>query len=311
MRSGPVVLAFMWALVLVVGACDGGGGDGGGGDPGDTTGGDSAVQGCEAGDPCCTEDGLLRPVGEVCLLSEEIACTGAGCGGSPVQRQVFGQCSGTGPECAGVPEPGPWTSLAVCGWNQVCDPGTFTCAAGACELETCGDPDVDTFDKAAANGSPSDASLVLEENAPVDPCAAAIAWEGTLHDETDGDWYRFNVDASQDHGCATWDPRFAFTGIPGARLQFRCWSEGEVAEFDASEGVFDCALTDPVTIDGVALDEALTCRVSASASFTNLRCTRFDYGDVYATTMMVLVGVGTDEDHPCANYSVTVDIPGL
>jgi hypothetical protein len=267
---------------------------------------DTTTPGCEPTDPCCDPEGAFLPAGETCVLSEESVCSSDGCGGAPVSRQIFGQCSGDQGTCGGIPAHGPWTSLEVCGWDAVCDPETLTCIAGACEVETCGDPDVDEFDKDGPNEVPADAATVLDDNPSRVPCDPDLSWTGTLHDAEDWDWYRFNVDEYEGHDCATLDPVFSFNGVPGAWIQFRCWTDGEVAEFDESEGVFDCDLVPPFSIADVELGQALACRIGPEASFTNLRCWRADYGDKYNTAMMIIIGVGDDADHPCANYSVTV-----
>jgi len=268
---------------------------------------DIPVAACDPADPCCDGDGVFLPAGEACFLSEESACSSDGCGGAPVTRQILGQCSGDLGVCGGIPTHGPWSSTEVCGWDAACDAETLACIPGVCDVEICGDPDVDEFDKDAPNEGPVDAATVLDDNPPLSPCDLELNWTGTLHDVEDWDWYRFNTDVYQGHDCSSFDPVFTFTGVPGAWIQFRCWTEGEIAEFDASEGVFDCDLVDPITIAGVELGQALACRIGPNATFTNLRCWRADYGDEYDTAMMVLIGVGDDADHPCANYSVTVE----
>ncbi|MFH1532613.1 MAG: hypothetical protein ABIK09_17955 [Pseudomonadota bacterium] len=285
--------------------CDSGGSTGSGADA--VAGEDIPQAGCEPADPCCDGGGVFLSAGETCVLIEESACSSEVCGGAPVTRQILGQCSGDLGACGGVPAPGPWSSLEICGWDAVCDAETLACVPGVCELETCGDPDVDEYDKTAPNEAPADAATVLELNPPMSPCDPDLTWTGTLHDGDDWDWYRFNIDEYQGYDCASFDPVFTFTGVPGAWVQFRCWAAGEVAEFDASEGVFDCDLVDPVTIDGVELDQALACRIGPNATFTNLRCWRADYEDDYNTAMMVLIGIGDEVAHPCANYTVAVD----
>jgi len=304
MRGIMYRIALVTTLAVAGVGCDSGSGGEAGADV--AAGADSPATGCEPADPCCDVDGAYLPAGEACLLSEETACSSDGCGGAPVTRQVMGQCSGDLGTCGGIPAPGPWTSLEVCGWDAACDPETLTCIPGACEVETCGDPDVDAFDKEAPNEAPADAATVLDENPPRVPCDPALTWGGTLHDAEDWDWYRFNIDEYEDHACDTFDPVFTFSGVPGARIQFRCWTDGEIAEFDASEGVYDCDLVEPLAIADVQLGPALACRIGPKASFTNLRCWRSDYDDYYNTAMMIMIGVGDDEDHPCASYSVTV-----
>ena len=261
---------------------------------------------CEDTEPCCGAWGHYRPEGEICLLGEESRCSSEDCGGALVTRLIHGRCSGDNAACAGFPEAGAWISTGVCGWDEACDPVSLACVPGPCEVEICGDPEVDKHDLAAPNETPIDATKVLDSNPPVDPCNLLLFWSGTLHDSDDRDWYRFNTDEQEGYDCETFDPTFALTGVPRAQVQFRCWGEGEVAEYDAAEGVFDCEMVDPIVIDGVPLDRALSCRVSDAASITHLRCWSADYGAYYNTAMMILVGVGDDAEHPCAEYTITV-----
>lgn len=261
---------------------------------------------CEAEELCCDAEGRFLPEGEPCLLDEESRCSTEDCGGALVTRRIYGRCKGDHEVCAGFPEAGPWVSTEICGWDEVCDPGGPSCVPGACDLDTCGNVEADEHDLAETNETPADSTTVLDMNPPVDPCTQLLFWEGTLHDFQDWDWYRFNTDNQEEYDCMTLDPVFTFTGIPRAWIQFRCWGEDEVAQFDSAEGVFDCDTADPITVDGVPLGQALSCRVSAAASFTHLRCWRESYEDYYNTAMMILVGVGDDAEHPCADYTVTV-----